>query len=220
MTEHDIGAPRACGSSGCAARRSGRSCAARASYVVAPRREDYGIAQLEALADGCMLVTTDAARPVRGARDLARELDPRLVGDDLAGALRTALDDPLPGLRRRARPRCWRRSRPRRSTARSPRTLLPRLARRPSRVDVGGRRARSTRSRSSGDRRRAGVQRERHDAGPDGQRVVLVVVDRRRRSRTFADASSSGSARTLGRLELLAVRRGGPRPSGRGRAAR
>ncbi len=28
---------------------------------------------------------------------IARELDPRLVGEDLANALRTALDDPLPG---------------------------------------------------------------------------------------------------------------------------
>jgi glycosyltransferase involved in cell wall biosynthesis len=70
-------------------------------YVVAPRREDYGIAQLEALADGCMLVTTDAPGPYE-ARDLARRLDPRLVGDDLAGALRTALDDPAPGYAARA----------------------------------------------------------------------------------------------------------------------
>ena len=29
-------------------------------FVAAPRREDYGIAPLEALADGCMLVTTPA----------------------------------------------------------------------------------------------------------------------------------------------------------------
>ena len=70
-------------------------------YVVAPRREDYGIAQLEALADGCMLVTTEAAGPYE-ARDLARHLDPRLVGGDLAGALRTALDDPVPGYAARA----------------------------------------------------------------------------------------------------------------------
>jgi hypothetical protein len=65
-------------------------------YVVAPRREDYGIAQLEALADGCMLVTTEAPGPYE-ALALARELDPRLVGDDLAGAVRAALDDPDPG---------------------------------------------------------------------------------------------------------------------------
>ncbi len=63
-------------------------------FVCAPRREDYGIAQLEALADGCMLVTTPAPGPY-AALPIARELDARLVGEDLAGALRTALVDPL-----------------------------------------------------------------------------------------------------------------------------
>jgi glycosyltransferase involved in cell wall biosynthesis len=70
-------------------------------YVAAPRREDYGLAQLEALADGCALVTTAAPGPY-AALALARELDPRLVGDDLAGALRSALDDPAPGYAERA----------------------------------------------------------------------------------------------------------------------
>ena len=65
-------------------------------YAVAPRREDFGITQLEALADGCLLVTTPPSGPYPAAH-LARELDPRLVGDDLARQLRTALDDPLPG---------------------------------------------------------------------------------------------------------------------------
>ncbi len=65
-------------------------------FVAAPRREDYGIAPLEALADGCVLVTTPAPGPYP-ALALARELDPRLVGDDLAAAIRTALDDPRPG---------------------------------------------------------------------------------------------------------------------------
>jgi hypothetical protein len=67
-------------------------------FVTAPRREDYGIAQLEALADGCLLVTTAAPGPY-AALPLARALDPRLVvgGDDaggagLAAALRIALD--------------------------------------------------------------------------------------------------------------------------------
>ena len=41
-------------------------------FVCAPRREDYGIAQLEALADGCLLVTTPAPGPLRGAADRAR----------------------------------------------------------------------------------------------------------------------------------------------------
>jgi glycosyltransferase involved in cell wall biosynthesis len=70
-------------------------------FVAAPRREDYGIAQLEALADGCVLVTTTAPGPY-AALELARELDPRLVGDDLARQLRTALDDAAPGYPDRA----------------------------------------------------------------------------------------------------------------------
>jgi hypothetical protein len=71
-------------------------------FVAAPTREDYGIAPLEALADGCMLVTTPAPGPYP-ALDLARELDPRLVDDDLAKALRAALDDPPAGYAERAR---------------------------------------------------------------------------------------------------------------------
>jgi hypothetical protein len=70
-------------------------------FVCAPRREDYGIVQLEALADGCQLVTTEAPGPYV-ALPIARELDPRLVGEDLPGALRAALDDPLPGYAERA----------------------------------------------------------------------------------------------------------------------
>ena len=66
------------------------------AFVTAPRREDFGIAQLEALADGAQLVTTAAPGPY-AALPLARALDPRLVGDDLAAAIRTALDDPSPG---------------------------------------------------------------------------------------------------------------------------
>jgi hypothetical protein len=70
-------------------------------FVTAPRREDYGLAQLEALAEGAMLATTPAPGPY-AALALARELDPRLVGNDLAGALRAALDDPAPGYAERA----------------------------------------------------------------------------------------------------------------------
>jgi glycosyltransferase involved in cell wall biosynthesis len=70
-------------------------------FVTAPRREDYGVAQLEALADGCVLVTTAAPGPY-AALALARALDPRLVAGDLAPALRTALDDPAPDYATRA----------------------------------------------------------------------------------------------------------------------
>jgi hypothetical protein len=76
------------------------------TYLCAVRREDYGITQLEALADGCMLVTTPSPGPY-AALPLARELDGRLVTADLAAsnlgtALRTALDDPLPDYVRHA----------------------------------------------------------------------------------------------------------------------
>jgi hypothetical protein len=71
-------------------------------FVCAPRREDYGIAQLEALADGCILVTTSSPGPY-AALPIARALDARLVGADLGVALRTALDDPLADYSIRAR---------------------------------------------------------------------------------------------------------------------
>jgi Glycosyl transferases group 1 len=71
-------------------------------FVTAPRWEDYGIAQLEALADGCVLVSNEAPGPY-AALPLARVLDARLVGDGLARALRVALDDPAPGYAERAR---------------------------------------------------------------------------------------------------------------------
>jgi Glycosyl transferases group 1 len=62
-------------------------------FVCAARREDYGIAQLEALADGCMLLSTASPGPY-AALPIALELDRRLVGEDLATGLRAALDDP------------------------------------------------------------------------------------------------------------------------------
>jgi glycosyltransferase involved in cell wall biosynthesis len=64
-------------------------------FVCAPRREDYGAAQLEALADGCLLATTPAPGPY-AALALARELDPGLVDPDLAAALGRALAHPDP----------------------------------------------------------------------------------------------------------------------------
>ncbi len=70
-------------------------------FLCAPSREDYGIAQLEALADGCLLVTTPAPGPYT-ALPIARKLDPRLVSEDLVSALLLALNDPLPDYAQRA----------------------------------------------------------------------------------------------------------------------
>jgi hypothetical protein len=54
------------------------------------------------LADGCALVTTPSPGPY-AALPVARGLDARLVGEDLAGALRAALDSPVAGYGERAR---------------------------------------------------------------------------------------------------------------------
>jgi hypothetical protein len=70
-------------------------------FLAAPTREDFGIAPLEALADGCILVSTPAPGPYP-ARDIARTLDPRLVAEDLVAPLRAAIDDPLPDYGERA----------------------------------------------------------------------------------------------------------------------
>lgn len=71
------------------------------AFVAAPVREDFGIAPLEALADGCQLITAPAPGPYP-ALALARELDPRLVDEDLVKAIRSGLDDPLAGYAERA----------------------------------------------------------------------------------------------------------------------
>ena len=70
-------------------------------FVTAPRREDHGIAQLEALADGAMLVTAPSPGPY-AALPIARALDPRLVTGDLATSIRAALDEPAEGYAERA----------------------------------------------------------------------------------------------------------------------
>jgi glycosyltransferase involved in cell wall biosynthesis len=70
-------------------------------FVAAPTYEDYGLAQLEALADGCVLVTAPAPGPYV-ALGVAQALDGRMVREDIATALRVALDDPAPGYRERA----------------------------------------------------------------------------------------------------------------------
>jgi hypothetical protein len=48
------------------------------------------------------VLVTNAAPGPYAALPLARELDSRLVTEDLAGALRAALDDPLPDYAERA----------------------------------------------------------------------------------------------------------------------
>ncbi len=73
-------------------------------FVCAPRREDYGIAQLEALADGCMLVTTPAPGPyvaLAPAREAGRPPGGRGPGGWAAGRPGAA----AAGLRRTRRPR-------------------------------------------------------------------------------------------------------------------
>jgi hypothetical protein len=67
-------------------------------YVTAPRREDYGIAQLEALADGARVVSTPAPGPyaalplLRAGAGWVAEPGAEALGR----ALRAALDDPTP----------------------------------------------------------------------------------------------------------------------------
>lgn len=67
-------------------------------YLSASTYENYGLAQLEALADGALLVTTTSEGPF-AAFEVARELAPELVAADrcphaLAGALRHAIELP------------------------------------------------------------------------------------------------------------------------------
>jgi hypothetical protein len=66
-------------------------------YVTAPRREDYGIAQLEALADGARVVTTPSPGPYAALPLLRRDGLGWVAEPDASafgGALRAALDDP------------------------------------------------------------------------------------------------------------------------------
>lgn len=65
-------------------------------YVTAPRREDYGIAQLEALADGARVVTTPAPGPYAALPLLSDGLGwvSEPSPPELSSAIRSALDDP------------------------------------------------------------------------------------------------------------------------------
>jgi glycosyltransferase involved in cell wall biosynthesis len=88
-----------------------RELSSRAAvFVAASRYEEYGLAQLEALADGALLVTAPSPGSYE-ALPLARELDERLVARDmsverLADSLRAALmlsDEERRSYRERAR---------------------------------------------------------------------------------------------------------------------
>ena len=84
------------------ARSTARSCAARGCS--SPRRagRTTGSRSSRRSPTAAALATTAAPGPY-AALPVARALDPRLVGEDLAGALRIALDDPAPGYAERAR---------------------------------------------------------------------------------------------------------------------
>jgi glycosyltransferase involved in cell wall biosynthesis len=76
-------------------------------FVNASRREDHGLAQLEALSAGCRLVTVPSPGPYE-ALAFARQLAPELVAADvdaaaLARALRAGLDLDAPAYAARAR---------------------------------------------------------------------------------------------------------------------
>ena len=123
-------------------------------FVTAPRREDYGIAQLEALADGCALVTTRGARPVRRAAARPRARPAARAGDDggLAGALRAALDDAGAATTPSARWPRWRRTATPRSTGPWRRSCCRGSSPRPA-ADPLSSRAGAARDRSRGSRR-------------------------------------------------------------------
>lgn len=85
------------------------------TFVTAPRREDYGLVQLEALAEGARVVTTAAPGPY-AALPLVRELWPEQVcspsptPQELAAAMRWAIDaapDPVEQLRATTAVRPW-----------------------------------------------------------------------------------------------------------------
>ena len=149
-------------------------------FVTAPRREDYGIAQLEALADGCVLVTTAAPGPY-AALPLARALDPRLVADD------------RPGSPPRCAPR-W--TRPRRSTPSAPPPRSPRSRR--AAVDAVVRDELLPRLLGRGDARRVGAR----DAPADGARVLgqRPHDEGREQQQPGIDPASSSTSTRTGRL--------------------
>jgi glycosyltransferase involved in cell wall biosynthesis len=110
LRRHGIGEPPWTEWAGTMDEDEHRSLIGRAAvYLSASRIEEYGVAQLEALAAGALLVTTPSDGPYE-ALGLARRLDPDLVAAErtpaaLADALRAAAALPEPertGYRRRA----------------------------------------------------------------------------------------------------------------------
>ena len=163
-------------------------------FVCAPRREDYGIAQLEALADGCVLVTTPSPGPY-AALPVARALDD-------AARLRAS---------RRRRPHGARRSRPglRRARAGGARAVAAR----------GGRPRRSPSSCSRGYSRSHDPAfrpvRPDHRRRPRHRRGGRAPAGRPRRARLARRARRGRAAARRRRLPGLGgLRRRRHRPGG------
>jgi glycosyltransferase involved in cell wall biosynthesis len=92
LSRHGLEEPAGVEWRGLVAREEWLTLVARSRvFVNASRREDHGLAQLEALAAGCALVTVPSAGPYE-ALPLARALAPELVSQGLAPALRAGLD--------------------------------------------------------------------------------------------------------------------------------
>jgi glycosyltransferase involved in cell wall biosynthesis len=104
------------------------------TFVIAPRREDHGLVQLEALAAGCRLVTPPAPGAYV-ALTIAREVGPRWVVEDaddarmLARGIRDALERPPGDETAAARARVGARFSPAAVDAIVADTLLPALLR-------------------------------------------------------------------------------------------
>jgi hypothetical protein len=90
LAERRVAEPSAIEWAGVVSPQRFRELTARAElFLSASRFEDYGIAQLEALADGALLVTTPSAGPYE-ALPIATALDRGLVTDDLGAGIGAA----------------------------------------------------------------------------------------------------------------------------------
>ncbi len=170
-------------------------------FVCAPRREDYGIAQLEALADGCH-ARDHAARPGPTRRCRSRASSTRAWSARTSrAALRAALDDPLRRLRRpRARgaravqPRGGRPARRRAATSAPACASFAQLRPRPRVGDVCGGQPRAPRG---GDppahvreRARCGGRRSRSGSSTPARAAARACTSERSRRSGLALISS------------------------------